>query len=95
MLPSLLSNTQDSLQQLLQSAQELSLQRYNLADKLSELIGDISGSVEGQGTLDAEAKGRDKQKTILNELEGLQNDLGNLQAGLAWTNMLEEAVALR
>ncbi|OXM81277.1 hypothetical protein C364_01141 [Cryptococcus neoformans Bt63] len=93
-LPSLLSNTQDSLQQLLQSAQELSLQRYNLADKLSELIGDISGSVEGQGTLDAEAKGRDKQKTILNELEGLQNDLGNLQAGLAWTNMLEEAVAL-
>ncbi|AAW41871.2 hypothetical protein CNBB3130 [Cryptococcus deneoformans B-3501A] len=93
-LPSLLSNTQDSLQQLLQSAQELSLQRYNLADKLSELIGDISGSVEGQGTLDAEAKIRNKQRTILNELEGLQNDLGNLQAGLAWTNMLEEAVAL-
>ncbi|XAO24018.1 hypothetical protein I312_102808 [Cryptococcus bacillisporus CA1280] len=93
-LPSLLSKTQDSLQLLLQSAQELSLQRYNLADKLSELIGDISKSVEGEEILDAEATGRDKQRTILNELEGLQNDLGNLQAGLAWTSMLEEAVAL-
>ncbi|KIR53163.1 hypothetical protein I315_04199 [Cryptococcus gattii Ru294] len=93
-LPSLLSKTQDSLQLLLQSAQELSLQRYNLADKLSELIGDISESVEGEEILDAEAAGRDKQETILNELEGLQNDLGNLQAGLTWTSMLEEAVAL-
>lgn len=66
-----------------------------MADKLSELIGDISESVEGEGILDAEATSRDKQGTILNEIEGLQNDLGNLQAGLAWTSMLEEAVTLR
>lgn len=51
--------------------------------------------MDGEEILDSEATDRDKQGTILNELEGLQNDLGNLQAGLAWTSMLEEAAALR
>ncbi|OCF36565.1 hypothetical protein I316_01816 [Kwoniella heveanensis BCC8398] len=111
-LPQQLADTQTRLQTLLSSAQELSLQRYKIADQLAHLVADLSSSSspgadaadddpireqhdQGQGQRKGkEIAARASSETILEQLEGLQAELGRLEAGLAWARVLEQVVVL-
>ncbi|WWD15898.1 hypothetical protein CI109_100322 [Kwoniella shandongensis] len=105
-LPPKLEETQEKLQTLLSSAQGLSLKRYELADKLANLVSELSSSNEPQpkhqhdGGAEAEGseeKGGEEQraeKTVLEQMEEMQVELGRLEAGLAWARALEQVVTL-
>jgi hypothetical protein len=84
-----LDETQEKLQVFLGSAQQLSLKRYALADKLATLVNELNAGQDGQGA-QAEREG-----TLLEEMEKLQVELGRLEAGLAWVTVLERAMGLR
>ncbi|WWC69475.1 uncharacterized protein I206_103416 [Kwoniella pini CBS 10737] len=83
-LPKQIEVTQEKLQVLLSSAQELSIQRYSIADKLANLVSEISTTGENQSN----------GQSILNQLEILQNELSRLEAGLQWAKILEEVINL-
>ncbi|WVQ98696.1 hypothetical protein IAU59_005827 [Kwoniella sp. CBS 9459] len=106
-LPQQLTDTQTRLQTLLSSAQEISLQRYRIADQLASLVTDLSSShntgslthddtpINGeQGEARSSLAGSSGSGTILEQLEGLQAELGRLEAGLAWAKVLEQVVVL-
>ncbi|WVW83112.1 hypothetical protein I302_105130 [Kwoniella bestiolae CBS 10118] len=88
-LPKQIEDTQAKLQALLSSAQELSLRRYSIADKLANLVEDLSGPTSSE---DEPAK--EKGQSILSQLEVLQSELSRLEAGLAWAKVLEQVVIL-
>ena len=92
-LPGMLSNAQERLQQLLESAQSLSLERYALADKLANLVAELDSSAEMNGTQHAESSGR--RQTVLEQMEVMSSELSRLEAGLAWVSVLERVVLLR
>ncbi|WVR05282.1 hypothetical protein IAU60_002294 [Kwoniella sp. DSM 27419] len=102
-LPGQLEDTQERLQTLLASAQELSLQRYKIADQLAGIVTDLSSNGEAipdgqaedtQKGDDAETGQKAKELSVVGQLENLQDELGRLEAGLAWVQMLEEVVRL-
>lgn len=89
-LPTLLDETQTRLQNLLSSAQKLALERHALADQstglsegLAHVISDQFGDSKTQG------------KTLLQMMADVQDELGRLEAGLAWASVLEQVVELR
>jgi len=91
LLPHLLDETQERLQTFLVDAQSLSLQRYALADKLASLVSDLSRPDEEDGS-----DGQTKQgRTVLEQIERLQDELSRLEAGLAWATVLEQVILLR
>ncbi|WVQ70105.1 uncharacterized protein L199_008330 [Kwoniella botswanensis] len=90
-LPKQIEDTQARLQTLLSSAQELSLQRYSIADNLADLLSDISDGISPSIEVDDI---RYKGESILGQLEVLQNQLCKLEAGLAWAKVLEQVVIL-
>ncbi len=101
-LPGLLQSTQERLQKLLESAQELSIKRYALADQLSTLISELDSSrgtdskIDGTNTNGNETqKEQSEGKTILEQMEELQNELSRLEAGLVWVGVIEQVVVLR
>lgn len=81
-LPILLETTQGEIQNLLTSTQGLSSRTFGLVDKLSRLIVDLNSEAEGE-------KG-----TILDRLEGLQDELGRLEASSGWIEVVERVVLL-
>ncbi|OCF54147.1 hypothetical protein L486_08343 [Kwoniella mangroviensis CBS 10435] len=91
-LPKQIINTQARLQTLLSSAQELSLQRYSIADKLANLVSDVSDG--NSHSTDDDSGIRQKRESILGQLEVLQSELSRLEAGLAWAKVLEQVVIL-
>ena len=89
----MLQQAQVKLQQLLESAQSLSIERYALADKLANLVSDLDSSTELNGTQNVEvSRGR---QTVLEQMEVMSAELSRLEAGLAWINVLEQVVLLR
>jgi hypothetical protein len=81
-LPKLVDITQTEIQTLLTSTQGLSSRRFGLVDKLSRLIVDLNSEEEGE------------QGTILDRLEGLQDELGRLEASSGWIEVVEKVVLL-
>jgi hypothetical protein len=81
-LPKLVDITQTEIQALLTSTQGLSTRRFGLVDQLSRLIVDLNSEEEGE-------KG-----TILDRLEGLQDELGRLEVSSSWIEVVERVVAL-
>ena len=81
-LPKLLDITQTEIQTLLTSTQGLSSRRFGLVDKLSRLIVDLNSDAEGE-------KG-----TILERLEGLQDELTRLEVSHGWIEVVERVVLL-
>lgn len=63
------------------------MKRYDLADRLTRLVNDLS---EDAPPLDGK-----KGKTVLTQLEGLGEELGRLEASLAWVGVVERVVLLR
>lgn len=92
-LPTLLDSSQGEIQSLLSSAQDLSLRRYDLVDRLSRLIAELDTDVE-DGVEEDKGKGRGKG-TLLDQLEGLQTELERLQVSLDWISAVERVVLLR
>jgi hypothetical protein len=80
-LPKLLDITQTEIQALLTSTQGLSTRRFGLVDKLSRLIVDLNSEEEGEGT-------------ILDRLEGLQDELERLEVSHGWIEVVERVVLL-
>jgi hypothetical protein len=80
-LPILLETTQGEIQNLLTSTQGLSSRRFGLVDKLSRLIVDLN-SEEGE------------EGTILDRLEGLQDELERLEVSHGWIEVVERVVLL-
>ncbi|WRT67124.1 uncharacterized protein IL334_004090 [Kwoniella shivajii] len=93
LLPDQIEQTQSRLQVLLNSAQELSLNRYSIADKLSNLVSDISQTSQ-RGGVDIDKSIKGEGVTILDQLESLQSELNRLEAGLSWTRVLEQVITL-
>ena len=102
-LPGELQSAQEKLGALLRSAQELSLERYALADKMSTLIAELNPSSdtdkssgsdvetdEGQGT-----SRREKSRSVMEQMEAMQAELQHLEAGLLWISVLEQVLVLR
>ena len=89
-LPALLQSTQERLGALLKSAQDLSLQRYALADKMSTLVSELDSSVPKQS--DSEEK---RGQTVLEQMEVMQAELAHFEAGLLWVSVLEQVLVLR
>jgi hypothetical protein len=87
-LPSLLETTQGEIQKLLSSAQDLSLRRYDLVDRLSRLIGELDSD-------QSQEEGEGKGGTLLDQLEGLQTELERLEVSLDWVSAVERVVQLR
>ena len=83
-LPKLLDITQTEIQALLTSTQGLSTRRFGLVDKLSRLIVD----------LDSEEEGGQGKGTILDRLEGLQDELERLEVSHGWIEVVEKVVLL-
>jgi hypothetical protein len=81
-LPKLLDITQTEIQALLTSTQGLSTRRFGLVDKLSRLIVDLTSEEEGG------------QGTILDRLEGLQDELERLEVSHGWIEVVERVVLL-
>lgn len=94
-LPGLLNDAHDRLQKLLSEAQNLSLQRYTVADKLAGVINEISweGSLDGAEATSSD--GQQKSETLLRQMELLESELSRLEAGLTWVTVLEKVVLLR
>lgn len=86
-LPILLEQTQAQLQTFLTSAQTLSLERYDLADRLTRLVNDLG---EEAPTLEGK-----RGNTVLTQLEGLQDELGRFESSMAWVGVVERVVLLR
>jgi len=80
-LPKLLEITQGEIQALLTSTQGLSSRRFGLVDKLSRLIVDLNSEEGGKGT-------------ILERLEGLQDELTRLEVSHGWIEVVERVVLL-
>ena len=80
-LPKLLDITQTEIQTLLTSTQGLSSRRFGLVDKLSRLIVDLNSEEGGKGT-------------ILERLEGLQDELTRLEVSHGWIEVVERIVIL-
>ena len=85
-LPKLLDYTHSEIQELLNSTQGLSTRRFGLVDTLSRLIVDLNSEDEGEGE---GGKG-----TILERLEGLQDELGRLEVSSSWIKLVERVVLL-
>lgn len=86
---------------LLRSAQDLSLERYALADKMSTLISELNsgeaksnGDTNGQRDAGQEAT-QERQKSVLKRMETMQTELQHLEAGLLWISVLEQVLVLR
>jgi hypothetical protein len=80
-LPKLVDITQTEIQALLSSTQGLSSRRFGLVDKFSRLIVDLNSEEGGEGT-------------ILDRLEGLQDELARLEASSGWIEVVERVVLL-
>lgn len=87
---------------LLRSAQDLSLERYALADKMSTLISELnSGEAKSNGRTDEqrdagqEATQEERQESVLERMETMQRELQHLEAGLLWISVLEQVLVLR
>lgn len=91
-MPKLLHETQDKLQLFLSSAQSLSLERYTLADKLATLVSELSSSTSDD---EPEFPDGNQRKSVLEQMEGLQAELGRLDAALSWVDVLERVLSLR
>ena len=89
-LPSVLQSTQERLGSLLKSAQDLSLHRYALADKISSLVSELDSSIPKQSDVD-EKRGQ----TVLEQMEVMQAELARFEAGLLWVSVLEQVLVLR
>ena len=87
-LPSLLADTQTKLQEFLSSAQESSVERYTLVEKLSGLLSELDETQEP-------LEGQEQGQTLLEQIEGMQTELQRLEAGLAWAGMMEQILTLR
>jgi len=85
-LPKLLDITHSEIQELLSSTQGLSTRRFGLVDTLSRLIVELNSEDEGEGD---GGKG-----TILERLEGLQDELGRLEVSSSWIELVERVVLL-
>ena len=85
-LPKLLDTTHLEIQELLSSTQGLSTRRFGLVDTLSRLIVELNSEDEGEGD---GGKG-----TILERLEGLQDELGRLEVSSSWIELVERVVLL-
>ena len=85
-LPKLLDYTHSEIQELLNSTQGLSTRRFGLVDTLSRLIVDLNSEDEGEGE---GGKG-----TILERLEGLQDEVGRLEVSSTWIELVEKVVLL-
>ncbi|KAK4688656.1 RAD50-interacting protein 1, partial [Tremellales sp. Uapishka_1] len=90
LLPKALEETQTRLQEFSSSAQNISLERYALADRLANLVKELSSDA----VLEVEDEGKAGQTTVLEQMESLQADLNKLEAGLAWASGLEQVVVL-
>ena len=92
-LPKLLEETQEKLQSFLSEAQGLSLQRYALADKLANLVSQLSSDRHDEdGALGEQSE---RGQTVLEQMQVLQAELRRLEAGLAWVTVLERVLTLR
>jgi hypothetical protein len=89
--------TRSSLENILASAQSLALERYALADEISALIQDVFGNEDLQRELDgvSEWKGTVPRKTLLMQLETLQDRLEQLDMARQWAAVLERIMDLR
>jgi hypothetical protein len=96
-LPILLDETQAKLQNLLSSAQKLSLERYTLTDQLSGLLDDLAPPVDATGVRTGITEGYDgaQGQTLLQQMSDLQDELARLEAGLTWATVLEKVLSLR
>ena len=94
-MPELLERTQERLQTLLSSSQSLSLQRYSLADKLANLIDELSSGPKRKDDVDGEGDGEGEHSSVLEQMEALQSELARLEAGLGWATVLEQVIVLR
>lgn len=95
-LPGLLQSTQERLGEVLKSAQELSLERYALADRLSTLISELDSSTPKGGQVDdTPLEARSGGKTVLEQMEEMKQELSKLEAGLVWVTILERVIVLR
>jgi len=90
-LPKLLESTQTEIQALLSSTQGLATRRFELVDKLSRLIVDLNSNAGGEAG-DGEGSGRGV--TVLEQLEGLQDELGRLEVSYSWIEIIERVVSL-
>lgn len=88
-LPKLLEETQEQLQSFLSDAQGLSLQRYALADKLANLLAQLSSDRH-----DEDSEQSESGQTVLEQMQVLQAELQRLEAGLAWATVLERVLTL-
>ncbi|WWC61139.1 uncharacterized protein I303_103718 [Kwoniella dejecticola CBS 10117] len=91
-LPLQIEQTQEKLQALLSSAQDLSLQRYSIADKIANLVSEISSPLLTPAN-DAPSDAK-QGESILGQLEVLQGELSRLEAGLQWAQVLEQVIIL-
>jgi len=92
-LPKLLESTQTEIQALLSSTQGLATRRFELVDKLSRLIVDLNSDAGGEaGEVDGEGGG--KGVTVLEQLEGLQDELERLEVSYTWIEIIERVVSL-
>lgn len=91
-LPQVLEDTQTRLQTFLSSAQSLSLERYALADKLANLVNELDANAPPLESKDGYTRAG---RTVLQQMEGLQQELERLEAGLAWVGVLEQVLLLR
>jgi hypothetical protein len=87
LLPKLLYDTQTKLQNLLSSAQELSLQRYQLADKLAALVSELSSEEPSRET--------EQEHSVMEQMKIFQTELAKLQAALTWVTVLDQTVTIR
>lgn len=85
-LPKLLDTTQGEIQNLLSTTQGLATRRFGLVDKLSRLIVDLNSESDTN-------EGKD-QGTVLERLEGLQDELGRLEVSYTWIEIIERVVSL-
>lgn len=89
-LPTLLQETHTQLQNFLKSAQDLSLKRYTVVDQLSGLITELNAPLDPDNPAAIDTQG-----TLLKRMKAMQDELGRLEAGLAWANIVEQVVKLR
>lgn len=98
-LPALLDETQSRLQEVLSTAQQLSLERHSLEDQLSGLSADLRRGVDDDASqLDGATKqgeGIAPGRTLLEHMATLHEELAGLEAGLAWARILESALLQR
>lgn len=107
-LPGAIEAAREALSDVLQRAQDLSLQRYELSDAISALLAELDSSrpLEGDGTTtDGEGDGwgfdnssvgsKKRPPTFLEQVEATHKELARARAALAWARVLERTLEQR